>query len=308
ADKYLLGRSIMGKIISKQQELTLDVQLKENTNEIKSQSFISESLPEFSIYQNTTGSNISGKVKDADNNPIKNAVVKLMDIDFNPISNTITDAEGNYSINTSETVSIYTMLAIAPGKTLNQIDAFELQIGESKVINFTLIEQATAVFGTISGKLTDITATNPMPISGAIVSLYTLVNNILTLVAMSYTDSTGVYLFNQVLAGNYTLKFNALGFMPSQGQVTVKTNEIVKPVNTLEDDPVTARGVISGTIKDDNDRVIAGADVILYVISSNNTMSPIAFTTTNSLGRYTFMNIPNGNFAIKSNKLELVTL
>ncbi|MPQ42933.1 MSCRAMM family protein [Clostridium tarantellae] len=313
-DKYKLGRSAIGSMISKQQELTLNIKLKTNPNqnpninEITTQSFISESLPEFNILQSISNPTISGKVMDSQNNPIENAVVKLMDVSLNPISNTLTDAEGNYSINTSPNIDVYTMLSIASGKILNQTNTFTLLTGESKTMNFTLLDVPIINFGNISGKLIDKTINNPIPISGGVVSLYKKINNNLTLVAMSYTDLTGVYFFNQIDPGDYTLKFNALGFIESEGTITVEKDKIAQPVNMLNDDPVAAKGIISGTILDENNLPIVGADVILYSSSENNTLTPIAFTTTNSIGRYSFMNVPNGNFVVKSNKLEMITV
>ncbi|MEG0691479.1 MAG: carboxypeptidase-like regulatory domain-containing protein, partial [Oscillospiraceae bacterium] len=59
---------------------------------------------------------------------------------------------------------------------------------------------------------------------------------------------------------------------------------------------------ISGIITDDVGAAVIGADVILYRVETDNSLTPIALTKTIANGVYLFVNTPQGNYKIKSSK------
>ncbi|MPQ43202.1 MSCRAMM family protein [Clostridium tarantellae] len=287
-DKYSLGQSDNITISGKGEDVRLDVKLN------------------LSVAKPPIGASISGTIIDSQGNPLEGAVIKLMDKDLKSISHTVTDTQGNYMINNIQGNTVYTLVAIAAGKLLNETESFTINTNESKNIDFTLINDPNIILGAISGSLTENISSEPL--AGSIVSLYSLINENPTLIAMTYTDNTGSFIFSEVSPGDYNITFTSLGFIPTKQIIKVSANKISSVNVSLSNDPLSSNGIVSGIITDTFNKKIAGADVLLYKVDEENGLIPVAFTSTSSSGIYTFINVPQGTYLVKSNQSQLITV
>ncbi|MEF9952999.1 MAG: carboxypeptidase regulatory-like domain-containing protein [Clostridium sp.] len=287
-DKYILGQSPSGDIINKGQNIRLDLRLKAATT--------------------TIGATVQGKVTDTSNRPISGALVKIMDSSFNPLLHVITDSNGNYVFTSVPEASSYNIFAIAEGTKLQQAQSFSINQGQTITRDFQLVTDPAMSLGIIAGDLFE--TGSDIPIGGAVVSLYSSVNGVDTLFAVTYTNEYGQYAFREIPIGNYNIKINALGYISSTVPKAVTSQaQIVPVISTLSADPNASKGTISGVILDDDtQQPVNRADVILYRVNADNSLSPVAFTKTNTNGVYLFINVPQGKYKVKSNLIEVVEI
>ncbi len=287
-DKFILGQSVSKTIASLGEEIRLDLQLQ-------------PVIP-------TIGATVEGTITDTNGAIITNALVKIMDSNFEPLLHAVTDSNGEYLFNNIPASSSYTIFAIAPGKKIKQGQAFALSDGTSKTINFTLEDDSAMELAIIAGDLYQSGTTTP--INGAVVTLYEVGSNGLeTLSAITNTNEYGQFVFREVANGNYTINMSALGFISDSISVSITTApQIVSIQPTLQPDPNSQNGTVSGVILDNLNAPIDRADVILYRVNVDNSLTPVAFTKTNSAGVYLFINVPQGTYKVKSNELEIVEL
>lgn len=156
--------------------------------------------------------------------------------------------------------------------------------------------------------------------------LVTLYNNAGTAVANMYTDVNGLYLFTDVVPGNYTVGVTlppAMVFTSNTGAVSVTTNSDINPANgrtasftvnagdqiTYVDAGIKPQQSANGSIGDfvwndlDKDGVqdagepgIAGA-IVRLINPTTNTV--LATTVTNVNGYYIFNDLPAGNYIVE---------
>lgn len=284
-DKYILGQSLTKQIATMGEEIRLDLQLQPVTPII--------------------GATVEGKVVDQNAAPLANALVKIMDSNYEPLLHAVTDANGNYIFNNIPSSSSYSIFAIASGMKLNQGQNFSLAEGQSKTFNFTLQADPAMQLGILAGDLYQTGTTTP--INGAVVSLYSVVNGVETLSAITYTNQYGQFAFREVATGNYDINISALGYLPTSISTSmVNAAQIISLQPTLAVDPNAQNGTVSGIITNNLNAPIDRADVILYRVNADNTLTPVAFTKTNASGVYLFINVPQGNYKVKSNELEIV--
>ncbi|MGL5244020.1 MAG: carboxypeptidase regulatory-like domain-containing protein, partial [Sarcina sp.] len=138
--------------------------------------------------------------------------------------------------------------------------------------------------------------------------LHSVVNGTNTLIAITYTDTAGIFVFSELEPGNYKITINALGYLQSEATATVQSGIITTLSKVLYINPQAPNGIISGIITDSTNKPVSGADVILYHINNTNNLTPVAFTTTNTMGIYTFINVPEGDYLVKSNQSQIVTV
>ena len=155
---------------------------------------------------------LKGNVIDSvSQNPIKYAVVYIFSVDINNdeelISIETSDEngefifwqlqQGNYIIKTS-----------AAGCKINNVYQSIIENNQEIEITIPLYEENKIINGTIYGIIKD---SNGNPIPSADVILYEVdSNNILTPIKFTKTDNDGVYLFADVVDGNYKIKANKL--------------------------------------------------------------------------------------------------
>ncbi|MGL5245820.1 MAG: carboxypeptidase regulatory-like domain-containing protein, partial [Sarcina sp.] len=217
----------------------------------------------------------------------------------------MTDANGNYSMNSIPISNIYNIIATAQGKLISQSTPFTLSLGQTTTVNFTLQNDPNASLGAISGALKNL---NSSSIAGAIVLLYNMVNGSRNLMTITYTDTAGIFVFSELEPGNYSITINALGYMQTETNASVQNGKIFTLSKILSQNPQAPDGIVSGIITDSTNNAVSGADVILYSISTDNSLTPVAFTTTNTSGIYTFINVSAGNYLVKSNQSQIVTV
>lgn len=296
-DKFILGQSKSKAIDENSKEIRFDLQLQ------KKAGFI--------------GIAVEGTVTDTSGPPIPNALIKITDSNLEAIMHTITNDEGSYVFNNIPANDSYTIFAIAEDKKLKQDKQFALSGGGVKTIDFILEDDIAMQLGIIAGDLykngTD------APISGAVLSLYKNVNNAEVLVAITNTNEYGQFVFREVDNGQYKIEISALGFISENMTVEMALNasKIMSIKPNLNSDTNAENGIISGIIMNDTNTPINRADVILYKVnkddanldeisSDNRSLTPVAFTKTNISGIYLFINVPQGIYKVKSNKIELV--
>ncbi|CAG7839492.1 collagen-binding protein [Clostridium novyi B str. ATCC 27606] len=286
-DKYILGQSVSGTIVSSDEEIRLDLQLQDSTGNIQ-------------------GGNISGTVTDSTGSAISGAYVKLMSNTYDPIRHTITDASGNYSFKNVPPGSYY-LFAIANGMNLEQSQLLSISSYNYYVQNFTLTANPSANLSIIAGDLTQ--QGTSTPIDGAVVSLFANTGGSETLEAITYSNQYGQFVFRNVPQSTYTVRITALGYESASESVVINSNGQIVQVNKqlTVSSIVNSKGTVSGIITDASSQPISGADVILYrEDTSTNALTPIAFTKTNSNGAYLFVGVDPGTYKVKSNELETV--
>ncbi|MPQ44976.1 carboxypeptidase regulatory-like domain-containing protein [Clostridium tarantellae] len=291
-DNYYLGQSSVVKVSGKGSDNNANIKLEFNKNS----------------FSPAIGSTLSGTVNDSNGNPIKDAVVKLMDGNLKPLTFAYTDSSGNYYIDTIPYSPQYSIVSIAAGKLLSEVKNINIFAGQNIKTNFVLIDDLYSKLGAISGVLTDTSTIEGNPLKGAILQLYTNVNNVETLMQISYTDDFGEFMFAELTPGFYNITATVLGYSKITMGAIVEEGKITFVTNTGTLSTIEANSVISGVILDDKNNKVEGADVILYSIDSLNNLEPISYTTTNSLGVYTFINVAVGNYIVKSTQSQLIEI
>lgn len=287
-DLYILGQSQSQSVKIPRQEIRLDLQL------------FPQPLLE-------TGK-VTGIVTDSKGNPIPNALVKIMDSNYNPIEHAITAEDGSHVIHNLPVGIDYTIFATAAGKALNQGTPFKLTAGGVVTRNFVLSDDPSTQLGVIAGDLYDFDSNTPL--EGAVISLYSNPTPCTeVLIAITYTNEYGQFVFRELELNKYTIRVHMLGYYQTSTKVSIDTcGQIIPSDIYLKEDPNSSRGTISGMITDNNNHPIPYADVILYRVNTDNTLTAVSFTKTNSSGVYVFMNIDQAKYVVKSNQMKQTTL
>ncbi|KGN01523.1 hypothetical protein Z969_08225 [Clostridium novyi A str. 4570] len=290
-DKYVLGQSTSGQIQNIGEEINIDLQLEPNNN-------------------NATGANITGAVTNTTGNtPVPGAYVKLMSTSYAPIMHAITDAKGEYSLS-NVPAGTYYLFPAAPNMELGN----GTQIVVSNFGNYTqpltVTENPNALLGVIAGIVTNKTTNDP--IENALVSLIQSGATGSAQVGVTYTNQYGQYTFREVPIGEYSVNISDSGYDSLTTPVQIQQASEIVPLKqqlTPTAPLPAASGTVSGVIKDGAGAPVANADVILYKVTpgagSTNTLTPIAYTQTNSNGVYLFGGVPTGSYIVKANEVEL---
>lgn len=298
-DKYNLGQSESKELNTAAQEISIDLCLEPNTYEL-------------------TFGRVYGQAIDSNNVPVENALIDLMTIGYDSSIHTLTDKNGNYSIENVQPSS-YTIFATAKGYKSQEGIGFTITKFQEIERNFILSGESEMALGVIAGDLLDITTNNA--IAGGVISLFQGNNDSLgPMVAISYTNEYGQFTFRDLKKGDYAVQASALGY----NSVTVNTSifmdgqivsmKLMALINNIY------QSTVSGMITNDNNYPIDRADVILYQVHSQalsdtkfigplkENLTPVAFTRTNERGIYLFAHVPMGTYKVKSNKFEIDTI
>ncbi|WP_377887184.1 carboxypeptidase regulatory-like domain-containing protein [Alkalihalobacillus sp. R86527] len=221
---------------------------------------------------------VQGEVRNEDGDPINGALVEVLNLAGSVISTATTNVSG-----------VYTIDELAPGdykirfsKSLftTQVLGFNLEAGETEVLNGTLQENP----GTLTGTITDATTSAPLP--GTTIQV---TNGLGVTVATSTTDLNGEYTIEMLAPGFYTVTFVAPGY----GSQTVGAKIQSEQTTTLDVPLEQLVGAISGTITDTLGNPVAGSVIEIF---SNNVL--VASTTTDSNGNYIINNLIPGAYSI----------
>lgn len=231
---------------------------------------------------------ISGSIRDSAGNPIPGAEAYLLGagvFEIVPV-----DAQGNYSY-TQLPAGTYTVKFFATGFVRqlydNSYDEFlapnvTVTVGSIR----TGISARMARAGSVSGV---VTGSDGLPVEGVSTELCGSAGCTLG----SSTDADGAYRFDQVIAGNYTLRFSPelpyvattfAAFVVGDGEAVVKNVSL------------TASATITGRVVNAAGAAIAGAFV--YVYNALPTGGVVQTLATDAQGRYS-ATVPPGAYSVR---------
>lgn len=283
-DLYKLGHSETHSIKKIGEEVRIDLQLSES-NKSKS-------------------GTVYGTITDKEGVPIEGATIKIMDSYYNPINHSITDDTGKYTINNLIANTQYEIFAVKEHYTLNKGISFVVRSNQSIKKDFILENASNIDTSIITGEVIDINGKN---VRETLVELYDI-KNIKYPVLLKYTNTNidGQFSFYNMKKGKYMTQVTKLGYKTNKLYFEIKELNIIKNLLvTLAEDPMTQKGIISGTIKDNKNNPIENAFVILFkvdIVNGKEELTPIRKTVTNKEGIYLFSEVDYGQYKIKANK------
>lgn len=134
------------------------------------------------------------------------------------------------------------------------------------------------------------------PIEGATVVLASFMGGAADTVS---TDESGVYTFEEVTRGYYSVQVSKDGYQPAQDLASVTSANATVTMDPIElvSTSATATGTIAGTVGDaENNEPIAGATVILLMSEGwGAELTPLDTVSTNKEGAFTFADIAIGS-------------
>lgn len=271
-----------------------------------SQSFAIQGLQEADIDLNlspatATSATVYGTVTDG-TNPIPNATVKLFDSKGIPFKHTLTDANGDYSMD-GVPAGTYSIGTVKDGYRMSDTVGVTLTDGDTTEINFVCTPDATLKLGAIAGVLAiGDHEDGTTPLANAKVSLMDINNNT---VAITYTVNDGEFAFYDVPDGKYTVLSSADGYLPASPMtVTITGGSIANITMSMNVDVRTYNGTVSGIIRDNNGHSVAGCFVGLYQVvkkDDDTTKEVLVSTTkTNAAGKYLFGSVNGGQYLVKA--------
>lgn len=245
---------------------------------------------------------IHGKVTDG-TNPIPNATVKLFDSKGLPYKHTLTDSNGNYSMDGIPS-GTYSVGAVQSGYRLSDAIGVTLSDDDTTEINLTCAVDSTLALGAIAGILNvgEHEEEGEVPLSSAKITLLDIKDAV---VANTYTAEDGEFAFYDLADGRYTLIASADGYLPASPMtVTITDGSIANITMSMNVDSRTYNGTVSGIIRDNSGHAIANCFVGLYKVTKGenqkNKETLVSTTKTNTAGKYLFGGVLSGNYLVKA--------
>lgn len=244
---------------------------------------------------------VHGKVTDGAN-PIPNATVKLFDNKGLPFKHTLTNENGEYTMD-GVPAGTYSIGTVKDGYRLSDTVGVTSSENDVTEINFVCTPDVTLSLGAIAGILTIIEHEgNKEPLSNAKIALLDINGNT---VATTYTADDGEFAFYDVADGKYTVLSTADGYLPASPMtVTITGGSIANITMSMNVDSRTYNGTVSGIIRDENGHAVTGCFVGLYqkVKGEDGTMKEILVATTkaNAGGKYMFGSVSEGQYLVKA--------
>lgn len=248
-----------------------------------------------------TSASVHGNVTDG-TKPIPNATVKLFDSKGMPFKHTLTDDAGDYSMD-GIPAGTYSIGTVQSGYRLSDTVGVTLSDGDTTEINFSCKQDASLNLGAIAGILTiDGHEGAGEPLAGAKITLMDIGENV---IATTYTVDDGEFAFYDVADGKYILLPSAEGYLPASPMtVTITNGSIANITMSMDVDARTYNGTVSGIIRDNNGRAVAGCFVGLYQMAKNEDGSRkeilVSTTKTNAGGKYMFGSVNGGQYLVKA--------
>ncbi|MCI1953110.1 MAG: carboxypeptidase regulatory-like domain-containing protein [Clostridiales bacterium] len=230
--------------------------------------------------------------------PLPGATLKVFDTNNIPFAHTITGPLGQYTI-ASVSAGSYRVTATKTGYLTPDVVSVSILANRPSTLNIALSPDPDATLNTLFGKVNQ---SAPLePIENAIVNIYSVSEDVRTLVSTTTTNSSGQYLAPYLADGDYIAIANKEGYFQTESAIQTLTNAEITPLNLfLIPNPETNTGTISGLITSQTTLLpIANATVALYQIVGT-TETIVQITKTNSGGRYLFGNVAEGQYVIKS--------
>ncbi len=276
-------------------------------SERKSLSGVAETVRlDLSLKQNPffNAGSIIGKVKDTSGNGISGAFIMILNESLEAIANTIAGNDGIFSFTHIKAGSGYRAYSLAPGFTLSEAISFNLISNQSLEIDITLIPDLAETWSIIAGEVQN---THGIPISSASVELYKIDETATRLISLSFTNDIGQFVLRDLTPGAYFLKINATGYFSDYFPAEIKKEKSIVHLNAeLKEDLKASKGAIIGVINNNEDEPLSNADVILYRVGIDKSLIPVSYTRTNHEGIYLFVNVPQGEYLVNSNRSVIV--
>lgn len=279
-DEYMLGQSKTKSITGIAEAIRIDLSLNPNPH--------------------LNAGTVTGRVSDTLGNAISDAAVIILDENYTILANTITGSDGIYIFSPLEPGSGYRAYSQAPGFSLSEAPVFDLNPNQTMEVNFTLIADTATVKSIIAGEVQ-----NPygFPINSASIELYKVEETATKLICLSFSNEVGQFVIRDLEQGSYFLKINAQGYFSSFYPADITQSRAIITVDAvLKEDLKASKGIVTGLITDSEDQPLANADVILYRIGIDKSQTPVAYTRTNHEGIYLFVNVPQGEYRVNSNR------
>ncbi|HEY0606722.1 MAG TPA: carboxypeptidase regulatory-like domain-containing protein [Herpetosiphonaceae bacterium] len=154
--------------------------------------------------------------------------------------------------------------------------------GEGKLDAFAAVDQSPrGPVGTLTGTVTN--ASTGAALSGITVAANGPSNR------TAVTNASGQYSF-QLPVGAYSLSVSSFGYQTATANATVTENATTTQNFALQP---AASHAVSGTVRDSSGQPVANATVTI-------TGTPIAPTTTNASGAYSFASVPAGEYDVRA--------
>lgn len=282
-DLYILGQSKTDSIVEKSQEIRIDLQLADN--------LISDSGTVF------------GETKAPDGTPVGGVTIKITDTNYVPKYHTLSDAEGQYTIDEIAAGEQYLILAIKDKYELKSGTPFAMQKSQQIERNFEMTPYSGTANSLVAGEILD---AKKEKLESVTVNLYDNSGETPILLKTTHTNEFGQYAFFDIEVGLYLVSSLLDGYKSSKTTFIIENDyEVRNILLEMEDDPAASMGTINGIIKDKTQTPIEGAFVVLFKVEEvqgKEVLTPIKRTLTNDEGLYLFEQVPQGNYKIKANK------
>jgi len=230
--------------------------------------------------------------------PLPGAALKVFDTNNVPFAHTITGPLGQYTISEVAAGS-YRVTAAKAGYLTPDVVSVSILANRPTTLNIVLLPDPDASLNTLFGKVNQ---SAPLePIENAIVNIYSVSEDVRTLVSTTFTNSSGQYLAPYLANGDYVVVANKEGYFQTESATQTLTNAEITPLDLfLISNPATNTGTISGLITSQTTLLpIANATVALYqIVGTIETI--IQITKTNNGGRYLFGDVAEGQYVVKS--------
>ena len=149
----------------------------------------------------------------------------------------------------------------------------------------------------IYGKIID--NSTKLSLGGVNVLLYKYVDGTATLINSSTSISDGEYILDNIEDGDYQVSFVKNGYQSININVSLANGIKLLAAESMVSIIGNINNTVSGIIRDNLGNVVSNALVALYKIENNKEIL-VATTYTNSIGKYMFGNVIDGNYLVKS--------
>lgn len=241
---------------------------------------------------------IAGRVVDTSGAPIGDAAVIILDGNYNAVAHGLTTADGYFNFTPIEAASDYRVYAQARGYLCSEALVASLKANQTLELTITLVQGNSTRYSIIVGQVYN---GDKLPIASASIELYKVEETVSSLMSITFSNEIGQFVFNDLEPGSYFMKINAPKYFVEFLQTEIKSyHSIVTVEAKLKENPRGSLGIITGLVTNSDDQPLSNADVILYRVSPEGSLTPVDFTRTNHEGIYLFVNVPQGEYRVNS--------
>ncbi|WP_422070528.1 MFS transporter [Streptomyces orinoci] len=223
----------------------------------------------------STGVPVTGAVQHHDGTTVPRAALTLIDAHGRQIGRGASGENGRFALSTPGTGS-YVLIAAAGG---HQPQAVTVTVGERPVEIDVVLGGAGRLAGTVH-------TADGTPVCEALVTLTNVHGEV---VASTRTGHEGLYVIEELVAGEYTLAASATAFRPAALPVTVQSAR-----ETRQDIELAGGAVLRGTVRAGGGRPVEDARVTLLDAAGNVVDS----TITGADGTFRFIDLSAGEYTV----------